>query len=103
MLVLILLVVFPSIFKIFKLGIRLAFGFNWSFRNLHEHQLIDSCSLFADIICRFPIPVFPLVDEYTRILSQHLKKGVGTQMSFEKSGELSNGFRKASRVYKYTF
>jgi len=33
-----------------------------------------------------------MVDEYTGILSQFLKKEVGTQLSFEKLDELSIGF-----------
>ena len=69
---------------------RLAFEFNLSFQNLREYQLC--LFLLADFLCGFPNPFFLLVDEYTGILSELLKNGVGTLLAVEKLDELSIGF-----------
>ena len=49
------------------------------------------------------MPFFLLGDEYTGILLQLLKSGMGTLLAFEKLDERSIGFWIASREYKHTF
>jgi len=70
-------------------GTHLAFEFHLSFQKLWKFQLIKFLSPIGWFLSRIFVLLFLLVDEYTWILSQFLKKGVGTLISFEKVGELS--------------
>ena len=50
---------------------------------------MDSFSLLAELFSGFFVLLFLLVDEYTGIFSQLLKKGAGTILASAKLGELS--------------
>jgi len=56
--------------------------FFFSFQNLREHQLVGSSFLLAKFLFGFSMPFFP-IDEYTGVLSQLLKNGMGTLLAFE--------------------
>jgi len=48
--------------------------------------------LLAEFLCGFSMTFFLLVEEFTGILSQLLKSGMGILLAFEKIDKLSIGF-----------
>jgi len=54
-------------------GTQIASEFHLSFQKIREHKLLDSFSLLVELFRGFCAPFFYWLNEFTGILSQHLK------------------------------
>ena len=70
-------------------GTQIAFEFHLSFQKMRKHQRIVFFSLLTEFFRGFFVLYW--LDEYTRILSQLLKKVVSTHLAFEKGDAPSSG------------